>query len=465
MNRALALAFFAAVCAATPAWSQATPEVAEFLRQTADARAANGAALLQYSWTQSTEIILDGDPKGTMLHLVRFNLDRQPQQTTLGVPEEGRLRLRPLDRTRRRRSAVIRGLAGVIVDSKVGPIQEAIVAAAGLVARYGRPDASFYESASYATGSGELDQTIKAVGNGVLKPGDVLSQWLDEGTGLPRRVEFESYLEERDEVVRAVLEYETLNGLTYAARTTVDVPHEQLQIIIETFDHTAQRVAPAPGAGAVARPPSSYPDPAQLARLVSESQRQNLRALNQYKWVQRVEAREDGETEMIRLYNIDPVGTERATLIGGKWEEGSRDRGVRRRRSRQRAEGNVEDVEEIARTVQTYVMAPSERLLAFYQAGSFQQGVGDLAHTMRVTGTGYLRPEDSVTAWFDPTTGTPLRMSFRTTLQDDDDVLEGVIEYVSLQDGPFVPARITVTGPDDDETMIIEAFNFESSGR
>lgn len=68
-----------------------------------------------------------------------------------------------------------------------------------------------------------------------------------------------------------------------------------------------------------------------------------------------------------------------------------------------------------------------------------------------------------MTVWFDSTTGTPIRMSFRTALQDDDDVIEGVIEYVSLQDGPFVSPRITVSGPNDDETMIIEAFNFESS--
>ena len=84
MRRAPALAFLAAACAATPGWSQATPEVAAFLQQTADARAANGAALLQYSWTQSTEIVLNGESKGTMFHLVRFDLDRQPQRTTLG---------------------------------------------------------------------------------------------------------------------------------------------------------------------------------------------------------------------------------------------------------------------------------------------------------------------------------------------------------------------------------------------
>ena len=199
-------------------------------------------------------------------------------------------------------------------------------------------------------------------------------------------------------------------------------------------------------------------------RLVSNSQEQNLRALNAYTRVLRVEAREDDETKMVRLYDIDVAGTDSVTLIGGEWDEGSRNRGLLGRRSRRRADARVEDVEEITRTVATYVLAPSERLHSFYQAGSFQQGTGDLAHTLRVTGTGYLRPEDSVTAWFDPTTGTPVRISFRTTLQDDDDVIEGVIEYVSLQDGPFVPARITVTGPGEDEKMIIEAFDFELSG-
>jgi len=462
MNRALVIAVLALFLAATPVWSQPSPDFATLLLRSMEAQAVNGAALLQHSWTQSTEIVVDGDSKGVIFHLVRFDLDHQMQRTTLGVQEEGRLRLRPFDRRRKLVVGAVRRLVGAVVDAKVGAIMQTIAGAGGLVAGYGRPGAPFYESASYVEGSGEMDQTFKAFGTDVLKPGDALSMWLDEVTGLPRRVEFESYLEEPEEEVRAIIEYETFNGLTYAARTTIDVPHEQLQIIIEAFDHTAQRFAPPPNA--VADPSLVYPDPARLARLVSNSQEQNLRALNAYTRVVRVEAREDDETEMVRLYDIDPVGTDSVTLIGGEWDEGSRNRGLMGRRSRRRADARVEDVEEITRTVATYVLAPSERLHSFYQAGSFQHGTGDLAHTLRITGTGYLRPEDSVTAWFDPTTGTPVRILFRTTLQDDDDVIEGVIEYVSLQDGPFVPARITVTGPGEDETMIIEAFDFELSG-
>ena len=71
--------------------------------------------------------------------------------------------------------------------------------------------------------------------------------------------------------------------------------------------------------------------------------------------------------------------------------------------------------------------------------------------------------DDSVTAWIDPATGSPVRLSFRATLEDDDDVIEGVIEYVSLQDGPFVPARTTVTGPGDGETLIIASFHYDRS--
>ncbi len=107
MNRALGIALLAVFSAATPGRSQATPEVAEFLRQTADARAANGATLLQYSWTQSTEIVLDGDSKGAIFQLVRFDWDGRMQRTTLGVEEEGRLRLRPRDTGRRVAGAAI----------------------------------------------------------------------------------------------------------------------------------------------------------------------------------------------------------------------------------------------------------------------------------------------------------------------------------------------------------------------
>lgn len=70
-----------------------------------------------------------------------------------------------------------------------------------------------------------------------------------------------------------------------------------------------------------------------------------------------------------------------------------------------------------------------------------------------------------MTAWIDPATGIPAHthMSFRTTLKDDDDVIEGVIEYVSLQDGPFVPSRTTITGPGDGETLIIASFHYDRS--
>ena len=83
MNRALGIALLAVFSAATPGWSQASPEVAAFLLRSMEAQAANGAATVEHSWIQSTEIVLDGDSKGTMFHLVRFDLDRQPQRTTL----------------------------------------------------------------------------------------------------------------------------------------------------------------------------------------------------------------------------------------------------------------------------------------------------------------------------------------------------------------------------------------------
>jgi hypothetical protein len=310
-------------------------------------------------------------------------------------------------------------------------------------------------------GSGDLDQTVKAVGIGVLKPGDALSQWLDNSTGLLRRVEVQSYLEETDEVVRAVLTYETVDGLTYAAQTTIDIPHEQMQVMIETFDYFAQRFALPAEAGAGSTP--SYPDPEQLARLASDAQGLNRIALGQYEWMLRVEALEDGETETIRLYDIDPSGAEGATLIGGEWDEGSQNRGIRGRRSRNKAENKIEDLEEIGRLVQSYVMISHDRVLNFFLAGSFQQGVGELAHTLRVSGSGYLSPDDAVTAWIDPATGSPVRLSFRATLEDDDDVIEAVVEYAALDDGPFVPARTTLSGPGDDDTLIMETFHFDRS--
>jgi len=458
MRRAATIAFVAVICTATNGWSQPTPEIAEFLGQSVVAQAANGAALRQHSWTQSMEIILDDESKGAIFHVVRFDSDGQVQRTTLGVEEEGRLKMRPFDRKRKAAVTAIRGLTGAIKDSKIDGIQQTIAAAAGLVAAYGHPGATYYDSASYAVGSGDLDQTVKAVGIGVLKPGDALSQWLDNSSGLLRRVEFESYLEETDEVVRAVLTFETIDGLTYAAHTAIDIPHEQMQVIIETFDYFAQRSASR--VEAEGDPSPTYPDPERLARLAADAQGLNEIALTEYEWMHRVESQQDGETETVRLYDIDPGADESATLIGGEWDEGSQNRGPRSRRSRKKAEDRIEDLEEIARLVQSYVMVSHDKVLNYYLAGSFQRGAGDLAHTLRVSGSGYLSPEDSVTIWADPVTGRPVRMSFRATLKDDDDMIEGIVDYVSLADGTFVPVWTTVSGPGDDDTLIIESFHF-----
>lgn len=95
----------------------------------------------------------------------------------------------------------------------------------------------------------------------------------------------------------------------------------------------------------------------------------------------RVESRKDGETETVRLYDIDPSGAEGATLIGGEWDEGSQNRGIRGRRSRNKAEDKIEDLEEIARLVQSYVMVSHDRVLNYFLAGSFQQGVGELCES------------------------------------------------------------------------------------
>ena len=152
MNRALVIAVLALFLAATPVWSQPSPDFATLLLRSMEAQAVNGAALLQHSWTQSTEIVVDGDSKGVIFHLVRFDLDHQMQRTTLGVQEEGRLRLRPFDRRRKLVVGAVRRLVGAVVDAKVGAIMQTIAGAGGLVAGYGRPGAPFYESAELRGG-------------------------------------------------------------------------------------------------------------------------------------------------------------------------------------------------------------------------------------------------------------------------------------------------------------------------
>jgi hypothetical protein len=87
-----------------PAFAQ-NPELQQKLAAVKQAAAENKQKLLQYQWTETTQLTLKGDPKPPTKNLCQYGPDGKVQKTAIGPPPEqssgGRLKPR---RPKRHRS-------------------------------------------------------------------------------------------------------------------------------------------------------------------------------------------------------------------------------------------------------------------------------------------------------------------------------------------------------------------------
>lgn len=179
----------------------------------------NQMALGQYSWKQRTEIQRKGETKNVKLEHVRFDEKGEIQRILLSAPPQpatGR-RGRQQEEMREYIQRVMQRLGRYMQPSPAG-VQQMI------------------QKAQVWEGKGPMAGTIHAEVRGYLMADDHLDLWLESSSRQPRRLEVRTLLD--DKPVRAVSEYRTLpGGIFYVESTVVELPQDEIQITLETFDY------------------------------------------------------------------------------------------------------------------------------------------------------------------------------------------------------------------------------------
>ncbi len=176
----------------------------------------------------------------------------------------------------------------------------------------------------------------------------------------------------------------------------------------------------------------------ELVQRVSD----NNQALRHYSWTMRAEVRQSGEEEPAVLvfrmrYDLD--GVLQRTLLS------------------QTGPTVSEEIEKIAQQASAYAQPHPNKLKTFLNQASFWQGLNDNAGVIRIEGTSFLQPLESVTIY-----GT----SNRAQLMEVDTSYSGTTltiraEYSSLpQGGPTYVARMFVDSPRQGIEIKIENFDY-----
>lgn len=191
----------------------------------------NAQALKQYTWKSRNEVRKNGESKSTQLFLMRYDAGGNLQKSQIGGSAPPAMPKGPI--------------LGRIAEKKKEGFLEMIHALQEQVKAYSQlPPAKMQAFLASATITAKLDQGIPQIwqiqGGNILQGGDAMTIWLDAKSRKQRRIEIGAFLEKNP--VKAVIEFSDLPaGPTYMARTVVDYPKEELQLVTENFDYERER--------------------------------------------------------------------------------------------------------------------------------------------------------------------------------------------------------------------------------
>jgi hypothetical protein len=216
--------------------------------------AANATLQKQYRWVETTVVSMKGEERSRIQKQCFYGADGkvQKQQLTAPPPEE----------------PAQSGLKGKLVAKKKAEISEVMKQAVALVQSYVPPDPQRIQATKAAgnlamspTGPESLRLDLK----NYAKSGDTLSLGLDTTRYALQTVSVKSYLESKEDAVTLDVTFARLrDGLSYPGNVVLNVPGQNIQVVIQNSGY--QRVTPAPPAqkpAAAAAKPAAAPAPAK----------------------------------------------------------------------------------------------------------------------------------------------------------------------------------------------------------
>jgi len=198
------------------ALGQAGQEKLAALKQSA---AQNKQRLMQYQWTETQQITLKGEPKGTKEFLCRYGPDGQVAKTPIGVsdsqpPQGGRLKQR-------------------VVQKKKEEMQDYMGDVKSVLALYLPPDPQKMQrafqsgNASFTPAEGMLNIAFK----NYAQPGDQMTVAFNQQEKKISHIDVNTYTQSPDQVVTLAVQMGSLpDGTNYTEQTILNAKTKNLVV-------------------------------------------------------------------------------------------------------------------------------------------------------------------------------------------------------------------------------------------
>jgi len=203
-------------------------------------------------------------------------------------------------------------------------------------------------------------------------------------------------------------------------------------------------------------------DAAQVAADYLRSVGQNMKALSSYSWTSQLDIKKDGELKSSKrmLVHFDDQGKPVREPIGVQKEK-KKKRGIRGAIQKKKM-GEIQKLaEQIGNAIQSYAFMKQDMTQFLFQRGELCYSD---EQTIQVQGIDILQPGDWIAIWLDIATQHPVRLTFKTILEDGEG-LQAEIEYGKMQDGPFYPARAELFLPGKKITASLVNSDFSGGSR
>jgi hypothetical protein len=211
---------------ATPLLALAQPvpttETANMAVRITEARQKNAALMRTYSWNERADIMKNGKSVDLRIDVCTYLPDGQLQRTLMNDEHA------PLPGGFFRKKAA---------ESKIKDMEKYLKGLRSLLDQYTLPSAGAvlnFLTTAQTTGPGP-EGYLTTAGSNVVMPGDSLTIWTVAATRQPARVSVNTLYQGAG--VQMTATFKTLpSGLNYMNYATVDVPAQQLQLLVQNFD-------------------------------------------------------------------------------------------------------------------------------------------------------------------------------------------------------------------------------------
>jgi hypothetical protein len=215
----LAAAGAAAMLLTGTIWAQEGGFLERRLEAVKQKVAANRQALQHYTWTETSQVSLNGEVKSTRESSCRSGPDGKPQCTATGAPPQ-----QPDEK----------GIRGRIVERRKEELTDYMQQVKGVIGLYVPPEAARMEAARKA---GNVSLSLPGGGEAALvfknyaQPGDSMSLDFAMATKKMTALSVNTYLGDPSSPVTMTVDFASLpDGTNYPARTVVNAAAKGIQV-------------------------------------------------------------------------------------------------------------------------------------------------------------------------------------------------------------------------------------------